>query len=554
MLRNILFYKRNNLIIYPKIFSGNKILEDSKSFKDTSNSFYLETGNNSPLKIDLNGVIYLEEIEKYNIECKNGTFQKYDFKNIGEYHSPTLCTIQYINYVGVTELFGIKLNILNKKISEKEYQGMIKAIEEKVVDLIFDFNKPTFLTTETNTSADTSITYHSFRLLMYLLETSIPEQNIYQNIEIIKKNFHNKIERNTTLASFYEAHDLDEDSISSLVSEPSDYVEFNRSSLNTNSLSQYIKRKSGKDLMPVNFKRQDIVFNYNNHENRFIKFFLKESVILLEYYLKIYEDISKKQTIDFQLVNKIKLHIQKLNQILSSSPFKELTSLNYIPFESQILTKQNGYRQLFMNFLLLKSQHNSIFDSETTQSIDAKSIDKIYEIWCFFSLTYQLEIIYSDSAVNYVTYKENKQSKNIFSNDGNTYFFFKESSVFPPIKLYFKKIFSPPESYSQTYDPDITLEVLDSQLQVKSRIFFDSKFKLDSKTGTFKNEDINKMHTYLDAISNSHGSFILYPGLKSKTYFKEDSSIGVGAFGFKPGINENSSLKGYLINILKSFR
>ena len=52
------------------------------------------------------------------------------------------------------------------------------------------------------------------------------------------------------------------------------------------------------------------------------------------------------------------------------------------------------------------------------------------------------------------------------------------------------------------------------------------------------------MHTYIDAIINSIGAFVLFPGNSESIYKqnKENSIHSVGAFPLKPGdsiINEN---------------
>jgi len=551
-LTDIYYYKENDLLIYPKNLSGQTIIEKAK--QQQSKIQYEKSSVKSSLKIDHNGLVYLEEIEKYNIECTSHTFKKNDFKNNGEFHSPQLGTLQYINYVGITEFLGLKLYILNKKIDEKEYQKMIKEIENKVAELIFDFNKPTFINSKTNIGTTSSISYHSLRLLMYLLETSKYEYNIYNNLDLIFKGFHIKMDTDILTSSFYETSYLDDDSISNLLTDSIDFTPYNNSNFSNNTLVRYIKRKSGKDLVPNSYKRRNIIFNTDNHENRFIKFFLKQCILILEYYKKKYMDLSKYTVIDQSLLTRINHHIKKMNYILQSNYLKKIGNLSYIPFESQVLTKKDGYRQIFKSFLLLNSQHTVLFNDEINYYIDSKSIDKIYEIWCFFALVEQLEHIYSTKSINFVLYDKNKEKKFIVSNDGNTHFFIKGNIELPSIKIYFKKTFSYPDSYSQIFAPDITIEILDGSQQLKNRIFFDAKFKLDISSGNFKSEDINKMHTYLDAISKSFGSYILYPGTKNQTFLKSNVLVGVGAFYFSPFRKDNIEMRSFLSQVLRSLK
>lgn len=101
-------------------------------------------------------------------------------------------------------------------------------------------------------------------------------------------------------------------------------------------------------------------------------------------------------------------------------------------------------------------------------------------------------------------------------------------------------------SYSHTMRPDIVLE------KNGNRLVFDAKYKGkrsgfygeddDGEVKSWKPEDINKMHTYREAISNVVGSFILYPGSRTVVYKKQDRSNiyeGVGAISLRPDIKSS---------------
>ena len=54
---------------------------------------------------------------------------------------------------------------------------------------------------------------------------------------------------------------------------------------------------------------------------------------------------------------------------------------------------------------------------------------------------------------------------------------------------------------------------------------------------SYKNEDVYKMHTYKDAINNTEGAYVIYPGDKDVEIFKEKEKLipSVGAFPLTPG-------------------
>jgi predicted component of viral defense system (DUF524 family) len=71
--------------------------------------------------------------------------------------------------------------------------------------------------------------------------------------------------------------------------------------------------------------------------------------------------------------------------------------------------------------------------------------------------------------------------------------------------------------------PDATVIIKTKENTVK--LIFDAKYKVDQKNRLEKNElhvkqeDIHKMHTYVDAIENALFSFVVYPG--TEFYFFE---------------------------------
>jgi predicted component of viral defense system (DUF524 family) len=117
-------------------------------------------------------------------------------------------------------------------------------------------------------------------------------------------------------------------------------------------------------------------------------------------------------------------------------------------------------------------------------------------------------------------------------------------------------------SYSHTLRPDIVLE------RNGQKLIFDAKYKgkrpgfyCEGENGTiqkWKDEDIDKMHTYRDAIKGATGCFILYPGTENIIYPRQvgGSSIdGVGALSLRPGISAEKGrcANGNIKNVIETF-
>ncbi len=96
------------------------------------------------------------------------------------------------------------------------------------------------------------------------------------------------------------------------------------------------------------------------------------------------------------------------------------------------------------------------------------------------------------------------------------------------------------ESYSHSLRPDIVI-VKDG----KEKLILDAKYKgkgfygveTEGVIDSYKEEDLDKMHAYRDAIENVYGAFVLYPGNKTVIYpWHEADSVfkGIGALSLKP--------------------
>lgn len=150
-------------------------------------------------------------------------------------------------------------------------------------------------------------------------------------------------------------------------------------------------------------------------------------------------------------------------------------------------------------------------------------------------------------------------------------------------------------SYTTTLRPDYTLTFWSGDIltqkeaelkELISHIHFDAKYKVNnfydliSKSeneelsdfeneqlikeeeeenvkGTFKNQDLLKMHAYKDAIRRTGGAYILYPGEGKKEPFRGFHELipGLGAFVIKPNKNEKDKehLRKFILKVVDNF-
>lgn len=113
-------------------------------------------------------------------------------------------------------------------------------------------------------------------------------------------------------------------------------------------------------------------------------------------------------------------------------------------------------------------------------------------------------------------------------------------------------------SYSLTLRPDVSIAL--ERGSRRSRVFLDAKYRVDgfSKAfigdqdpdeglgepeGTFKPDDLYKMHTYRDAVGGAFAAVAVYPGSERRLYppVRDDfiARGGVGAVPLRPRVSYN---------------
>ena len=278
-------------------------------------------------------------------------------------------------------------------------------------------------------------------------------------------------------------------------------------------------------------------------ENRFYKYFLELISDLIDDLLtKINEGYA---------YDKLEVYKQELNYYLSQRYFKEISRLDHIPLNSQVLQKKEGYRDILSYYLMFEFGFK-INWKELTDKFKGheKKVYELYEYWCYFKL---IEIMQElcDCKVNFediFTISEDGMSIELREGIIKS---FNYNGV--EIDLFYNKTFKKTDneykSYSVKLRPDYTLRVNASDK--KYFIHFDAKYKMYVDSDKFKNEDIVKMHAYKDAIPNTIGAYVIYPGINNELYYENEKCIrSVGAFGLIPGEEKTKKISEFIKNLI----
>lgn len=485
-------------------------------------------------------------------------------------------TLNFRSYVGKSFLdvrkdninsIKIPIEVRSKKIDYfNQYSAMIADLSQHSLSLIFEVNSPLYQEFELDHRQKETY-YEDFMFLEYLFR----QDNLPSIFEYLSKNLHSQLKNHieTVPASF--ASNVNHNTLRNIVTKPNNLVKSDADFEIVRKLNGHIPYELDQ------IKHEDVI---DTPENRFFKYFLELISDLVEKLL-----VSSNEG---YIKDKLLYFGDELGYYLSSKFFNHISSMDYVPFNSQILQKKEGYREIFHYFLMLEFSFRLSWDELNNQFKGfEKKLSELYEYWCYFKLLKVLNDL-SSTKINFEdVFEINKDNWSVGIKKGvKSVKHFKLMLFDNEIKidLFYNLRFSDNSqyrSYSLAFRPDYTLLVtIDGCTHY---IHFDAKYRseleiadfyskidktskeldeeinkrdaLEEKDYVFKDGDIYKMHTYKDSILKTEGSYVLYPGSITKRFNESDLIIpSVGAFSLTPGNDdvEEDNLEVFIKEVLRT--
>ena len=474
------------------------------------------------------------------------------FRNALFYKKPfqgKLFEINFKNYVGHTRIGNVAIKVENKKIGDELYDSILDSVTQKYAGLVFSFGTAVGLEYKKGEAGqDTPYLQYLF-LKKYLLDQS---PNLDEITGLILSRPNRKILSETYKCSISEVDYLDltlaldiflrADTMGTL--RKGHPLAFSR-------LGQLIYERTGKNLYPSEAKKTRKYYSLDTNENRFVKYFLKE---LLKSLGSFETTITNKPDtyLNPDILENTRILEKKVGYFLSNPMWHDVGDMTFLPIQSTVLQRREGYRHLFRLFSLLQLVTRYQFSDQDLRSlIEIKDVPTLFEYWCFFIVK---DIL--DSRLKPIRYAvivppsgtEQKVRQGIaIDYEGEITLLYNLSfagSMGADIRQPDISNYLTSESYSLSLRPDIVII-----RNGKEKLILDAKYKGKNGDNGFygkesngfidtpKEEDLVKMHGYRDAIKHVIGAFALYPGNKPIIYpVHEAKSIfqGVGALPLRP--------------------
>jgi hypothetical protein len=500
-------------------------------------------------------------------------------------------------FVGTTSLEIIdqeanwkgNLNIEIQSIKNEyrqDYRYMLECITEKCTDLIMQIESPVNQNFETNFDVDNETLYQRFSFVKSVIDSVEFEEAIQK----ITSSPATKWVTETEEKDIRNIRRFGKRAIQQIVSKN------NRIEIPA---SHPLRINCGLDSIPGRIESERKTESTDTPENRFIKH-------ALEVFLFFCENCSAK----FEKYSRAKFEAgilsAKLSNVLHQSFFKDISRPDSLQLNSPVLQRKSGYREVLNAWLKFDLAAKLIWQGgDNVYKAGKKNIASLYEYWLFFTLLDLLkevfhiepkgihELIEFDKGKISLNLKQGKNIalKGTFESDSrrlNIQFSYNRS-------FGGGKIYPHPGSYTTTLRPDYTLSIWPFEInddkeaekqELITHIHFDAKYKVDNfyklisrskgeelsdsenedlikeeeseeEKGTFKNQDLLKMHAYKDAIRRTGGAYVLYPGNGKDDPFRGFHELipGLGAFVLKP--NKESSgkeeLRKFILKVVDHF-
>lgn len=512
------------------------------------------------------------------VKMNNDFFNEFRFSLTEFEKYKVVGTLNFRSYVGKSFLDVKKNGYLSNKVpievrSKKidyfnQYSAMIAELSQYALGLIFESDSPLYQEFEIDYKNKTTY-YEDFMFLEYLFR---PE-NLPSIFEYLSKNLYSRLEECDDVVPTSFASNIGDKELINILNNP-DKLQKTDSDMK---LADYLE-----GFLPIEVEEMDYNDSIDVAENRFFKYFLELVRDLIEKLL----DNSKEGYIK----DKLTFFNEEIVYYLSNKLFADIGTLDYIPFNSQVLQKREGYRDIFQFFLMFEFSFKLSWDELNNQFKGfEKKLSELYEYWCYFKILKVLNEM-SVSKVDFGdVFEINKDDWSMDIKRGHKSIKKFKLNLFDQdifIELFYNKTFSNNtkyKSYSLAFRPDYSLliylngeryfihfdakyrselDVINFYNKIQDKTFFEvenevnSRDSKENKDRIFKNGDIYKMHTYKDSILKTEGSYVLYPGNVHKL-FREDNDLiipSVGAFPLAPGNGgeEEYNLSIFIKNVIRS--
>ncbi|NVO00719.1 MAG: DUF2357 domain-containing protein [Geobacteraceae bacterium] len=458
-----------------------------------------------------------------------------------------LFEISFRNTVGRTRIGSVSVRVESRKITESRYEEMLSYIADKFSNLVFSFASPLGQNYRKE-KAGKDIAYIEYLFLKKYLRDASP--NLDGISALILANPHIRLYREFSRCSIDAITNTQPAMLLNMFTASDRFAPLKNEQhpLHATNLGQKIFQKTGKNLYPTEALEERKHLTVDTNENRFVKHFL-QTILRRLHGLQKDLKADNKSYLNPDIEQNLDKMTKGIAAFLADPFWHDVGRMVFIPVSSQVLHRREGYRHLFQLYSLLQlTTKCDFFNKDDFENLlETKDTPTLFEYWSFFVVKKVLDDLLKPKSCGAII-SVNPLQQHVEAGLCIKY----EDNI----TLWFNKTYSGASgcqpggsiawnersgSYSHNFRPDIVIE------NEGKLLIFDAKFKgkrggfygedEDGSTFSWKDEDIDKMHCYREAIKGVTGAYILYPGDNEVVYQSHNATgsyEGVGALPLKP--------------------
>lgn len=484
------------------VLKGENYGHDNGEFKAVYDEDHISSDNIQYIK-----GLYLKEYSDYEIIIQS---KNKDNKNIEFYHdninirnkvtkitSKSQDLSGIINFkgdIGYTDLIvkvnnkeelKITLEVYPSKVSYKEdYKAILNDVNEEIYNLAYGFLSRTYMSTQIiNKKNNNDSEFYS--ILTYVFDKLI------NSIDIILCNPNHMLQKQESIVKYHKVRNVSNESIKYLEKRP------------------YLLNRVNNSYVPEKTLVVKKIVSEDTKENRFTKFMLIKIIKKIDAFIIKYDKNKKdenaaeryKNNKDTDVIEKLRKYKREISKRLNTSFLSRVSPQYNEANLSLVFSMGSGYKDLYKYYLMLQkglSINSNIF------TLSMKELSVLYEYWCFIKINslikkkYKListDVLKLNKDGVYVTLKKGKEASFKYLNPKTN----EEFIVYYNAGRDSKTVSQKPDNILSICK-DGTLKAYEFIFDAKYKIDKSSKYKEKYNTPGPKEEDINTMHRYRDAI------------------------------------------------------
>ncbi|HBP1864516.1 DUF2357 domain-containing protein [Pseudomonas aeruginosa] len=452
--------------------------------------------------------------------------------------------LAFKNFVGTAFLAGVKLRVISTKLGDSGVSGLLEEVSRLSSSLVFGWRSPSGFSAAASGEQQPSVPFHQLQLLRDVIIRREPGQRLQDFFAIVERSPTRRFLLERPVVPIERARNFDSRSVTDIFTHPERLVAVRRfDAVSGSPLAQALGiGEPPVEHYPTRVSISSRRLSYDTPENRFIKHFIGECLVIVYRFLD-------ESNIHAQMRADCRVMASILEAAVRSPFLSEVGVLTAFAGPTQALGKGDGYKDILDLWLQL-GVHQALpgAEGEVERFIQGKDIALLYEYWVF------LKVLQAVCAATGSSSREVAVSRNDL---GEGFARSLTVSLSDGVSVAFNPSYtrSAGSAYSTPLRPDVVV-ILNG-----ARYAFDAKYRLEwlpsledsqDEDATFVRADLYKMHTYRDAISDLKAAFIVYPGSEFMFYERGGGRRqspggiavfdGVGAIPARPEGADSSTL------------